>query len=749
MIESRDRPMTEDQLANRLADGIGPNYRLGPELGRGGMGVVYRATDTRLQRDVAIKVLPPELSFRDDLRERFLRESRLAGGLSHPHIVPIHDIGEGNGLVWYVMSYVDGESVRARVERDGPLTSAQTRRIIREVAWALSYAHARGIIHRDIKPDNILIERGTGRALVTDFGIAKIAEGDPTASGTTPGMVLGSLMYMAPEQATGEPDIDQRADIYSLGLCGYFMLGGRPPFERATIVTVAARIATGRTPSWDALEASVDPLLRDLLERCTNPSPDGRWDHAEQILDALGPQAVAPRPMPAQIRRLVRDFMLLPTFGFIVLIVDIIADDTSGGEFVGWMSVILLVNLYVTLKKFTERGFRWPDLREALEMELARQAEELEETAALRERFSAIVHVAFWAGMGSSAVAWAALQGWEPIVPIAIGLIALAGIVQYPFAWLTIKLYSLLGRLALRFLPSLPRPEAEGWFSRFADRVLTRLFKPIGTAAQRLTQDDSWAMPDIGTARRSAMSIDEAFESLPRQLRDELRPARQLARDLTQAVGALRTERTAAQRIMEREIEGMGARSRQASAILEQLRGTLEALAEGRGTRGAVENVLDRGAKMVESLGELTPPEEKDRRLGRGWFGVRLDSSVTGRSPYQDDDDTRVRELAGEVEARWSSHNLDRSLPGASSQVHSLLAQVDRLQQTLLTRPPGGIDFARGQSVTECERLLVDLRAALIRLDEEPGRTHEIEELLARAAHVEENIERAIDGNQA
>jgi serine/threonine-protein kinase len=202
--------MMTDELTGRLAKALGSAYALGPEIGRGGMGVVYRATDTRLRRDVAIKVLPPDLSYRRELRERFVREAQLAGGLNHPNIVPIYDVGEGEGLVWYVMAFVEGESVRMRVEREGPFTAAQTRRIIREVAWALGYAHARGIIHRDIKPDNILLERGTGRAIVTDFGIAKIVESDTAAGGapaTAPGLILGSLMYMAPEQAIGEGEL--------------------------------------------------------------------------------------------------------------------------------------------------------------------------------------------------------------------------------------------------------------------------------------------------------------------------------------------------------------------------------------------------------------------------------------------------------------------------------------------------------------------------------------------------------------
>ena len=278
-------------LRDALVQALGPDYELGPEIGRGGMGVVYRATDLSLQRDVAIKVLPPELSYRKDLRERFTREAQLAGGLNHPHIVPIYDVGEGHKLVWYEMALIEGESVRARVEREGPLTEPQTRRIIREVAWALGYAHARGIIHRDIKPDNIMLEQGTGRALVTDFGIAKMAETD---GGTQPGMILGSLMYMAPEQATGEDDIDGRADIYSLGLCGHFMLGGKAPFDKATIVTVAARIATGATPDFEGIEQPIDPAFRSLLEKCVAADPNDRWDDAEAILEALGPSPRTP-----------------------------------------------------------------------------------------------------------------------------------------------------------------------------------------------------------------------------------------------------------------------------------------------------------------------------------------------------------------------------------------------------------------------------------------------------------------------
>lgn len=274
-----------DPLRDRVIATFGEAYDVGLEVGRGGMGVVYRATDKRLRRDVAIKVLPPELAYRDDVRQRFLREAQTAAQLSHPNIVPIFSVEEQDGLVCFVMALVDGESLATRIARDRRMAIADVINILLAVAEALGYAHSRGIVHRDIKPDNVLLERATGRAMVTDFGIARAAEGD--ARLTVTGIAVGTPAYMSPEQAMGDKDIDGRSDLYSLAIVGYQMLAGELPFHASnTPGMLMKHISELARPIGD-LRSDAPQWLVEILERAMAKKAVDRFADAATFCAAL------------------------------------------------------------------------------------------------------------------------------------------------------------------------------------------------------------------------------------------------------------------------------------------------------------------------------------------------------------------------------------------------------------------------------------------------------------------------------
>ena len=257
--------MTADSLLPDLQQALTGRYLLERRLGRGGMGVVYLARELRLDRRVAIKLLPPDRAVQPEARERFLHEARTAASLSHPGIVPIFAVHEAGGFVFFVMAYVEGETLGQRVWDSGPLRPAVAARMLEEVARALAYAHARGVVHRDVKPDNILLDRTTGRALVTDFGIAHVDSA--VSSGSR--RVLGTAEFMSPEQALGDR-VDARSDLYSLGVVGFFALSGRLPFDGLNGLTVLARHVTDPPPGLAAvapgvprrLAAAIRPLSR-------------------------------------------------------------------------------------------------------------------------------------------------------------------------------------------------------------------------------------------------------------------------------------------------------------------------------------------------------------------------------------------------------------------------------------------------------------------------------------------------------
>jgi TolB-like protein/tetratricopeptide (TPR) repeat protein/tRNA A-37 threonylcarbamoyl transferase component Bud32 len=270
-----------DRLATALAD----RYRVERELGQGGMATVYLAEDVRHHRKVALKMLRPELAATLGV-ERFLREIEVAANLQHPHILPLFDSGEAQGFLFYVMPYIEGESLRAKLERGGELSVAESAKILRDVVDALAYAHQQGVVHRDIKPDNVLL---SGRhALVTDFGVAKaVSEATGRQALTTAGVALGTPAYMAPEQAVADPHVDSRADLYAVGVMAYEMLTGHPPFTGPSPQAILAAHVTEPATPIATIRQSVPAPLAQLVMQCLEKRPADRPASAEIVLPQL------------------------------------------------------------------------------------------------------------------------------------------------------------------------------------------------------------------------------------------------------------------------------------------------------------------------------------------------------------------------------------------------------------------------------------------------------------------------------
>ena len=274
-----------NELRDRLQAALGGAYRIERELGGGGMSRVFVATETELGRSVVIKVLPPELAAGVNM-ERFRREVQLAASLQHPHIVPLLSAGSRDDLLYYMMPLIEGESLRAKLAREGELPVGEAVKLLRDVADALAYAHEHGVVHRDIKPENILITRH--HAVVTDFGVAKaLTDSTGASSLTSMGVALGTPAYMSPEQAAADPHVDQRADIYSVGVVGYEMLTGRQPFVFPSPQQVLAAHVTQAPEPLTKSRPSVAPALAAIVMRCLEKKSADRWQTAGELHAAL------------------------------------------------------------------------------------------------------------------------------------------------------------------------------------------------------------------------------------------------------------------------------------------------------------------------------------------------------------------------------------------------------------------------------------------------------------------------------
>ena len=267
---------------------LSSNYELDREIGRGGMGIVYKAKDKRLKRPVAVKLLPPELAFRGEIRSRFLKEAETAAQLSHPNIVPIYSVDERDGLVYFVMAFVPGENLGARLHAEGRLSPEEVRRILKETAEALAYAHERGVVHRDIKPDNILLSGDDeGRVMVTDFGIARAVSEGSDSRLTATGMAIGTPAYMSPEQSMGEREIDGRADLYALGVVGYQMLAGELPFNAPSTPALLVKQISERPTPIDVHRPDAPQDLARAVMMLLEKDPANRFPTAEALVVAL------------------------------------------------------------------------------------------------------------------------------------------------------------------------------------------------------------------------------------------------------------------------------------------------------------------------------------------------------------------------------------------------------------------------------------------------------------------------------
>ena len=612
-----------------LQAALAGEYSLQRELGRGGMGVVYLARDVRLDRDVAIKVLPAHLASTTSAREQFMREARMAAKLSHPNIVPIHRVAEADGFVFFVMAYVEGETLGERLRTRGPLPPAEAARVLREVAWALAYAHGRGIVHRDVKPDNILLEAGTGRALVTDFGIAHGGDAGPA---TDPGKVTGTAHFMSPEQAAGEP-IDGRSDIYALGVVGYLALSGRLPFESSNLPALLLRQATEAPPSVMRAAPGLPPALGAAIDRCLARDPASRFSDGEALAEALAPAPSAKLALPPTLRAWLaaRNPLLVPymawSAGFGVLTLGNLLAWVTGNRPDGPADIVLLASiaslpllpivgfhLNQAYRQF-RAGHTLADLRAALDV--ARR-ERVETEALTQQEKEPRSHRILRYGTVASAT-WLATT---------LGLL-LQGVIhenRTGLQWFLMPVLStmLLGAVSnaldVQFIPSRIRRWWQTgirdrlWNSRVGEWLARRLGAPdrsqlAGTAAFRATE------AAVGVA------ASELFAALPKAYREQLSELPAIvealearaadARAELDVVGAIAPSGTADEEVLTERKNAAAAQLADSVAALEGIRLDLLRLHAGAVDLAPLTTLIDAARQIGEDVGRLAEAQRE------------------------------------------------------------------------------------------------------------------------------------------
>ena len=528
--------MTElpDPLFLSFQLALAGRYSIDRELGRGGMGVVYLAREVHLDRLVAIKLLPPDRAAQPSLRERFLREARLAAKLSHPNIIPIHAVEDTAGFVFYVMAFVDGESIAQRVRRRGPMPISEGTRVLREVAWALAYAHGQGLVHRDVKPDNILLESATGRVLVADFGIAA-ATGYAGADG-----IAGTPEFMSPEQALGKP-VDARSDLYGLGATAFYLFSGRFPFEGATATEILAKQVTEPPPPLASLGLAVPRKLASLVDRCLAKDPDHRAASAQVLAEQLGVAIEQRRELPAALRNFVKRARLNGSgtlLAGLALLPTSIAMSAYLGLTAGWSVFLLGVTavpaayVVAAARRLTLMGFAHGDIGPAFKGEIEQAREELaaerrkppSRLEKLLPRLAKVFGSAFVVSLGMILFGLGPRSSLWDEAMLVFGLSGSA------------TLFSTIALIALRQQHS--DVDTELW-----SRVWTgRIGKLAFTVARRLVgnQVRMTAITHRATELSIGMAAEELFESLPKETRQALGDLPAVLRRLQDDAQALR-----------------------------------------------------------------------------------------------------------------------------------------------------------------------------------------------------------------
>ena len=619
---------TVDPLFLSFQLALAGRYSIDRELGRGGMGIVYLAREVHLDRLVAIKLLPPERAAQPALRERFLREARLAAKLSHPNIIPIHAVEDTAGFVFYVMAFVDGETLAHRVRTRGPLPSSEAARVLREVAWALASAHAQGLVHRDVKPDNILLETASGRVLVADFGIAA-ATGDAGVDG-----IAGTPEFMSPEQALGG-HIDARSDLYGLGATAFYAFSGRFPFEGRSPTEILAKQVTEPPPPLASLGISVPRKLASLVDRCLAKEPDHRPASAQALAEQLGLALEQRRELPVALRAFVKRYGRLDGGGTLIagMAVPAVAVPVSMwfGSTAGFTTLIVgatagsLGYMVAAARRLSLLGFARQDLGPAYEAEIEQAREELgverQARASIAEHGLRMIAKAGGAiGIGAGLLVpvslmfrnYALLEVVAPLAAMSIGFGALAAI-----GWLA----SVQRRRDV---------DTEFWKKIWMGPVGRLAF----SIARKLLGDrrPGPAMTHRATELSLGMAAEQLFESLPKESRLALGDLPSVLQRLQSDAQMLRKRYDEMQEVLADAGDGatgeqyaelralrddVHAKLGQAVGALETIRLNLLRLHAGSATVAGITTHLGLAAEVSEGVQRLIAAQEEVERVMR------------------------------------------------------------------------------------------------------------------------------------